>query len=328
MGLAARLLVIPCSVLLGLQVASADAGPDHGILVVQDCEQVPKSVDRVDVRPRQVLIEAYLVEITLRKGMEQGVDPSLFDKAGKAWTVLGIVVGDGSASGQAGGGTSAGAPHGGFAEKTHGTKLGWIGNDPKGFIRASEAFGKTKVLSAPRLLVLDRHRGEIRLGDQLCYRTIVAGNKDATPSVNHIDIGTKLRVRPFVSSAGMIRLEIHPEYTTGHLDDRGVPHTETTQVTTNVMVRDGTTVAMCLPPHTETAKGEESPSLTKKQLIVLVTASLRERQGDKSHTTREPTAESAPSELGVDAQATFKLGGWRQTADDVAVAHVPAPGGE
>ena len=40
----------------------------------------------------------------------------------------------------------------------------------------------------------------------------------------------------------------------------------------------------------------------------------------------EERLESALRELGVDAVATFELGGWRQTSDDVAVARVPAPG--
>ncbi len=36
---------------------------------------------------------------------------------------------------------------------------------------------------------------------------------------------------------------------------------------------------------------------------------------------------AALRELGVDAVATFELGGWKTSADDVAVARVPALGG-
>lgn len=42
----------------------------------------------------------------------------------------------------------------------------------------------------------------------------------------------------------------------------------------------------------------------------------------------EEQIESALNELGVDAQAVFELGGWRQTEDNVAVAFVPALDGE
>jgi hypothetical protein len=42
----------------------------------------------------------------------------------------------------------------------------------------------------------------------------------------------------------------------------------------------------------------------------------------------EERLEAALRELGVDAQATFELGGWRTTSDDVTVARVPALEGE
>jgi hypothetical protein len=38
--------------------------------------------------------------------------------------------------------------------------------------------------------------------------------------------------------------------------------------------------------------------------------------------------EAALSELGVDAQALYELGGWRYSKDDVAVARVPFLNGE
>ena len=38
--------------------------------------------------------------------------------------------------------------------------------------------------------------------------------------------------------------------------------------------------------------------------------------------------EAALNELGVDAQVTFELGGWKNTEDNVAVAFVPALGGD
>ena len=41
----------------------------------------------------------------------------------------------------------------------------------------------------------------------------------------------------------------------------------------------------------------------------------------------EERLQAALGELGVDAEATFELGGWKTSADDVAVARVPALGG-
>ncbi len=41
----------------------------------------------------------------------------------------------------------------------------------------------------------------------------------------------------------------------------------------------------------------------------------------------EERIEAALHELGIDARAIYELGGWRYSEDDVAVAHVPFPGG-
>jgi type IV pilus assembly protein PilQ len=54
-----------------------------------------------------------------------------------------------------------------------------------------------------------------------------------------------LRIRPFISSDGMVRLEVHPELSTGSVrveQNFTLPDKEVTQVTSNVMVRDGSTV--------------------------------------------------------------------------------------
>ena len=58
--------------------------------------------------------------------------------------------------------------------------------------------------------------------------------------IEFLNVGTQLRLRPFVTSDGMIRIEIHPERSTGDVID-GVPRTRTNEITTNVMVPDGAT---------------------------------------------------------------------------------------
>src|SRR5205807_117789 len=43
---------------------------------------------------------------------------------------------------------------------------------------------------------------------------------------------------------GYIRLEIHPEDSSGSVDPTGVPSKSVTEVTTNVMVKDGNTIVI------------------------------------------------------------------------------------
>jgi type IV pilus secretin PilQ/predicted competence protein len=229
------------------------------IVVVQDYEQVLKTVDRViaqiDTQPIQVLIEAVIVSVKLEKGMELGVNFALLDGAGK---VLGLT-GNGAAINSAAGfspasvlaagntGLLKGTPTSGFAEDAAGLKFGFVDKSTTGFIRALETMGETKVLACPRILVLNKQRAEIHLGDRLGYTTTTQTQTSTVQTVQFVDVGTQLRLRPFVSSDGMVRLEVHPERSSGTVTDPatpGVPQVTAAQVTTNIMVPDGATIVI------------------------------------------------------------------------------------
>jgi hypothetical protein len=67
----------------------------------------------------------------------------------------------------------------------------------------------------------------------------------ATESVEFLEVGTQLRIRPFIAEDGMIRMEIHPELSSGAVRIEGgftLPNKDVTQVTTNIMCHDGGTV--------------------------------------------------------------------------------------
>ena len=222
------------------------------IVIVQDHEEVLKRIDRlvaeIDVQPIQVLIEAVIIEVELNKDMELGVNFALLDQAG---TTLGVI-GDGAAinaaagfnpaSVLAAGGKLAGTATSGFAEDANGIKFGWTGGSTTGFIRALETFGETRVLASPRLMVLNKQRAEIHIGQQLGYMTTTVSQTSSTQTVSFMNIGTQLRLRPFVTSNGLIRMEVHPERSTGQIDSNGIPQTYTNQLTTNMTVPDGATI--------------------------------------------------------------------------------------
>ncbi len=222
------------------------------IIIVQDYEQVLKTVDRViaqiDVQPIQVLIEAVIVQVNLKKGMDLGVNFALLDGAGKALAVMG----DGAAINAAAGFTPAsvlaagGQLASGYAPSpaTNGLKFGFVSNSTTGFISALETMGETKVLACPRLLVLNKQHAELHLGQNLGYQTSTVSQTSTTENVQFLSIGTQLRLRPFVSSDGMVRMEIHPERSTGSLDASGIPQTDVTQVTSNILIPDGATIVI------------------------------------------------------------------------------------
>ncbi len=48
--------------------------------------------------------------------------------------------------------------------------------------------------------------------------------------------------RPFIGSDGLVRVELHPKDSVGFVNAQGLPSEQTTEVTTNVIVRDGETI--------------------------------------------------------------------------------------
>jgi type II secretory pathway component GspD/PulD (secretin) len=141
-------------------------------------------------------------------------------------------------------GKLVGSPTSGLAEDVPGLKFGFVANTVTGFIRALQTVGKTEILACPRLLVVNKQRAELQLGDRLGYMSTTQTQTSTTQTVQFMDIGTQLRLRPFVTCDGIVRMEIHPEKSSGQLNNAGIPQTSTAQVTTNVMVPDGATIVI------------------------------------------------------------------------------------
>jgi general secretion pathway protein D len=316
------------------------AGGD--IIIVQDYENILKKVDRIiaeiDVQPIQVLIEAVIVQVKLEKGMELGVNFALLDGAGRAVGVAG----SGAAINAAGGflpasvlaagnsGLLKGNPISGLAEDTNGLKFGFVDKSTTGFIKALETMGETKVLASPRLMVLNKQRAEIHLGDKLGYATTTQTQTSTIQTVEFQDVGTQLRLRPYISSDGMIRMEVRPERSSGIIDAAGIPQVNTAQSTTNVMIPDGATIViggLLENEVSDTMTGmpllsrlpwvgalfrETENSTKKKELIVILTPHIwRPECPDKLNYIGRPRT------LGLDARVAQKPAEERRDAPSV-----------
>ena len=198
----------------------------------------------IDVQPTQVLIEAVILQVTHEHDFELGVNLGLADSSGD---VLGLM-GNGALINSATGfnpltAVTEGAVKGVFAAPDEGVKFGFTGTNGTAFIRALEKFHKVDVLASPRLLVLNKQPAELQLGERLGYSTLSQSIVSTTQQIQFMDVGTLLRVRPFISTDGMVRLEVHPERSRGAIVD-GIPQASTQEVTTNVMVPDGATLVI------------------------------------------------------------------------------------
>ena len=108
------------------------------------------------------------------------------------------------------------------------------------------------------------------VGTRVGYLNTTTTQTSTTQTVEFLDVGTQLAVRPFVSKNGTIRLELRPQvssFTLREITDSGgnavtIPDEDTTEMTTNVMVRDGQTVVLGgLFTETTTATRRQVPLL-------------------------------------------------------------------
>jgi len=112
-------------------------------------------------------------------------------------------------------------------------------------LSAMEELGKTKILSSPKILVVQNEKASINIGDRLPIpQTDVEGNR----TVSFEKTGILLEVTPQVTNDGQVFMDIHIEKS-----QRGdtVPTTEgpmfsinSRDATTKVLVRDGETAVI------------------------------------------------------------------------------------
>ncbi len=223
----------------GITADSGEAGGDSfagaEAVVVRDYEAVLAQIDAmvadVDIRPLQVHIEAMILAVTLKDDDEYGVNWQFLRDSGNVKLGMG----------------SPAQTLAAFDFEKGALKVGFLDRNMGAFLSALETIGDTNVIASPRLLVLNKQRANIQIGDQKGYISTTVTETTATETVEFMETGTILRIRPFISTDGMIRMEIHPELSKGEVREKGrftLPEKQVTEVTTNVMVRDGSTVVV------------------------------------------------------------------------------------
>ena len=202
------------------------------VVIVRDYEARLREIDQifaeVDVKPKQVAIEAMILSVKLSDQQKCGVDFEALKNQANVRLISNTPLG----------GLDAMTPSGGL-------KFGFLDGSLSLFIDCLETVGDTNVIASPRLTVLNKQRAEIQIGEELGYVSTTVTENSATQSVNFLETGTLLRIRPFVGNDGMIRLEVHPELSTGSVSvEQGLtlPNKAVTQVTTNVLCPDACTV--------------------------------------------------------------------------------------
>jgi type IV pilus assembly protein PilQ len=239
----------------GLQVTdqlggNAQASREMVVLYAgpETTKRVQDLLEKVDVPPLQVLVEATILSISLTESNKLGVDFTAFN--GIDFQAMGGLsnITDGVDTDQVSVGQNnwlMGARTSGFTDpSSEGLHVGILRNQLGVFIEALESVGNATVLSNPQVLTVNRHLAEVLIGQRLPYFTTTSNQTATLQSVNFLEVGTSLIFRPFISGDGYVRLEIQPKSSTGVINAQGLPEETTTQVSANVLVRSGNTVVI------------------------------------------------------------------------------------
>jgi len=232
----------------GIETSDEEAGGNslagEDVIIVRDYEenvkQIAEILDKLDAKPQQVLIESTILRASLDEDNTLGIDFNAL--AGIDFETRGAVNGD--LDGYLPNQTAAGFQTDVIGELNGGMSIGVITNNIGIFIRALESVTDTTVVANPKLLVLNKQRAEVMIGSRDGYLTTTVTETVATQTVEFLETGTRLVVRPYIGRNGYIRMEIHPEDSDGSVTELGLPRETTTEVTCNVMVRDGHTIVI------------------------------------------------------------------------------------
>jgi len=201
-----------------------------------NAKKVSDIVASLDDRTKEVLIDAKIVQVNLDDKTSLGIDweyvlnkkldikgmfGNVITTTGNKWTI---------------GKLDPGNPQ-----------------DYRAVIEALKTEGRTKILSSPRLTVVNNESAKILVGSKQVYVTTTAVQSQATTetaeAVNFVDVGVKLYVTPTISPDGFISMKVRPEVSSVVQTYRTaagntIPIVETSETETTVLMQNGSTLVI------------------------------------------------------------------------------------
>lgn len=200
-------------------------------------DEVAKIIKAFDEKTPQVLIDAQIIELRPSDKFEMGVDWDYWLKRNfelKAALPIGtanrLILGIPSAVN--------------VSQK----------GDYKAILDLLRTIGDTKILSSPRIMVLNNQEAKILLGTKDAYITSTtsqggSGTTVTSQTVNFVETGIKLFVTPTISRDSFVTMKIKPEVSSSKREEiisedkkTEIPIVTTSEAETTITVKDGVTV--------------------------------------------------------------------------------------
>jgi len=262
-------------------------------------KSIREVIDRLDVMPMQVHIEAQVVSVALRGDLQYGVS-WFFDNAVSSNAAGNLPYPTGR--------NSFGSYSGGISPVTNvGSVLSWtfLGRNAAAIVSALDSVTDVRTLSAPSVFTQNNREASLNVGQRIPISSVSFnpnnGGSDGTYSqVQYLETGIILKVRPRITRDGMVFLDIVQEVSkpSGAPDDNGNVRIDTNKVHTSAAVPSGETIMLAgLISDGSSRSSTGFPGLSRIPVI----GGLFGRQG--SGTTRDelivlitPTVVRSPQE--------------------------------
>ena len=251
-------------------------------------------IEKLDVMPLQVHIETQVAEVTLSGELAYGVnwylekaatDNGLPDLTGPGippkWSTLGASIGG-----------------------VNGQGLAWtlIQNDAAAVITALDKVTDVRLLQTGSVLTKNNSEATLNVGSRIPVTTVsinpILGNNNTTSSVQYLDTGVILKVRPRVTKDGTVFLDIVQEVSSpgSDADVNGNVRINTRRLKTEAVTNSGDTVLLAgliqdgttrgssgLPgltriPVIGALFGRQSSNQSRTEVVILITATIMRDQ--------------------------------------------------
>jgi general secretion pathway protein D len=249
----------PATILEGAVTITADRLTNSLIIVgsPSDYETMKDVIQKLDIRRRQVYVEAAIIEMSLTKSRELGFEfqAANLNKINSGGTTviggtnfggIGAATLNGPEALARSSGLALAAVKGTFTFR--GTEFLNIG----ALLRALQSDSDVNVLSTPNILTSDNQKAEIMVGQNVPFTTgqtqnATTGSGTIFNTVERKDVGIKLSITPQISSEDSVRLDVNQEISdvvqASFLNPSGLVTNKRSAITT-VVVKDRETMVL------------------------------------------------------------------------------------
>lgn len=220
----------------------------------EDYEVIKEAIKKLDIIPRQVVIEGVIAEVNLTDDLSLGISWALQLSKGGMGGVLGGV---GGLVGFNMPGASVSNPPAITDGDSGFSFAGTVGGDFRAVINMLASQSKAKLLAAPRILVSDNKEASIQVGEQVPISTsststpsVVGAANTITSTIQYKDVGIILKVKPRINEGGLVSLDLTQEISSyslqnvsasGNTNEKGIVVSKT-EAKTSLVVQNGQTI--------------------------------------------------------------------------------------